>query len=217
MKELFLYLSQYLVVYVILFLLFFGLLIGVIMKKDAGRFFIGFLKILFSVFYAPVFFIQKAVRRIAKTAEEKETEEAESRQYFFNKLLFYLELVIILSVIFYFVNGLVGGWIEMVPSKELVQQREKAEKDLKDGQKFETELKNLIMDEKVDWSQKSDSIVKMVNTYKDSAIKNMRAEAKEKLVSTSQMSSDAQTITKRIISVDYENQWNSRNVVYYRR
>ncbi len=187
------------------------------MKKDAVRFFIGFIKIIFSIFYAPVFYIQKAVHRIAKTSEEKETEEAGSRQYFLTKLLFYFELVIILSVVFYFVNGILGGWIEMVPSKELVQQREKAEKDLKDGQKFEMELKNLIMDEKVDWSQKTDSIVKMVNTYKDSAVKIIRADANEKLVSVSQGSSDAQAIANKIINKDYQNQWNSRNVVYYRR
>lgn len=217
MKELFFYLSQYLVVYVILFLVFFGLLIGLIMRKDAGRFFIGFFKIIFSIFYAPVFYIQKAVHRIAKTAEEKETEEAGSRQYFLTKLLFYLELVIILSVVFYFVNGLIGGWIEMVPSKELVRQRESAEKDLIEGQKFESDLKNLIMDEQADWSQKSDSIVKMVNTYKDSAVKIIRADANEKLVSVFLGSSNAQAIANRIINTDYKNQWNSRNVVYYRR
>jgi len=101
----------------LIWLLLCAILVGIFARDDAGRFFVGMLRIVASVFYSPFVFLRAAIQRVVLFATG-EADFVGSEQYLLNRLMLTLQAIVIVISVASLAAGGVMTWNALMPPEE---------------------------------------------------------------------------------------------------
>jgi hypothetical protein len=148
----------------IVFLILFAAIAYFFAREKSVAVFSGVILIALSLFYGPFVYLKKAVLKLAGHGAKKRTEFEQPKQYLLDKLLFMLQALLVILSIAILAAGIVSGWNQTVPSKELRVAISTTEDEL---QKMRIELREVEPAAKqleTVWSTQRDSLMKGYKT-----------------------------------------------------
>ena len=148
----------------IVFLILFAAIAYFFAREKSVAVFSGVILIALSLFYGPFVYLKKVVLKLAGHSAKKRTEFEQPKQYLLDKLLFMLQALLVILSIAILAAGIVSGWNQMVPSKELRVAVSTTENEL---QKMRIELREMEPAAKqleTVWATQRDSLMKGYKT-----------------------------------------------------
>jgi len=163
MQNIFDLLTEDLAPTIIVFLVLFGVIAYFFARGKSIALLSGLILIFLSLFYSPFVYLKKAVLELAGHSAKRKTEVVQPKQYLLAKLLFLLQALLVIVSIAILAAGLVSGWNQMLPSKEL---RETISATGDELQKLRVELPEMeraVKQIETVWSTQRDSLIKVYN------------------------------------------------------
>lgn len=148
----------------VVFLILFAAIAYFFAREKSVAVFSGIILIALSLFYGPFVYLRKAVLGLGDYSAKRKTEVVQPKQYLLDKLLFLLQALLVIVSIAILAAGIVSGWNQMLPSKEL---RETISATADELQKLRVELPEMepaVKQIETVWSTQRDSLIKVYNT-----------------------------------------------------
>lgn len=145
-------------------------------REKSVAVFSGLLLVIVSLFYSPLIYLKKAVLGLADHGVIGKTGIVQAKQYLLNKLLFSLQALLVILSIAILATGLVSGWNQLIPSKQLRETISATEQELK---KFKSELQETeptVKQMESVWSTQRDSLIKAYNAERTHIAETMIAQ-----------------------------------------
>lgn len=149
---------------IIVFLVLFGVIAYFFARGKSMALLSGLMLIFLSLFYSPFVYLKKAVLELAGHSAKRKTEVVQPKQYLLDKLLFMLQALLVIVSIAILAAGIVSGWNQMLPSKELRGTISATGDEL---QKLRVELQEMepaVKQIETVWSAQRDSLIKVYNS-----------------------------------------------------
>lgn len=147
-------------------------------KDKFGTTFLGFLRILASIFYSPIIYFKKLFDSVNLFGEKGEKEFADNSQYLLNKFLLIIKGVWIVISVLILGSGLVSSWNSFLPPEYLRNQITDYERQIHQldstNQTAKAELDKL----ESDWNKNSQEFIK---NYKNKLQGDIDRAAKENI------------------------------------
>lgn len=170
----------------------------------------GLILIIFSLFYSPFVYLKKAVLELAGHSAKRNTEFEQRKLYLLDKLLFLLQALLVILSIAILASGIVSGWNQMVPSKEL---REVISATGEELQKLKVELQEIepaVKQIETVWSTQRDSLIKVYNAERAHIGEMMIAQNNDLATQINSSSDTAQQALSEVKYYHGQNEYRTR-------
>lgn len=152
-------LLEYWLSFVIIFLLVFTAISYIFVKEKVAEMYLGILRVLISIFYSPLIFLKKSILNLVAFGKKGEKENLHSKQFLLQKIIIFLETILIVISISFIVSGIIVGWNSFLPPLQLREARSNTEVNL-DNAKDEMETVAPVYEQmKNFWDTKKDSLI----------------------------------------------------------
>jgi len=144
--------SSHLVASFLIWLLLCAILVAVFARDDAGRFVVGMLRIVASVFYSPFVFLRGAIQRVVRFATG-EADFVGSEQYLLNRLMLTLQAVVIVIAVASLAAGGVMTWNALMPPDWAREAVKRLSSDLESTQKRAADAETAVSRADEEWAK----------------------------------------------------------------
>jgi len=167
--------------FLIVFFLLFTVIAYLLDRDKVGDMYLGILRVIYSLFYSPIIFLKKSILNLANFGRKGEKEYIPSKQFLLQKIVLFLETILVIISISFLVSGIIIGWNSFLPPLELRTARNNTEASLEDTKDKMGKISLTYQNLNKYWDSKKDSLISSrIGVNKD---KLKKLEAKNKNLS----------------------------------